>query len=99
MDTLYCTALSPAQFGRKSERLDHQIEQFELRLEELEADEGTAPVEIPKTPQVVADQAPRKPLPEHVPREVRIHLPESAEKCTRCGGQMKSLARRHRRTT
>ena len=28
------------QFGRKSEKLDRQIEQLELRLEELQADEG-----------------------------------------------------------
>jgi hypothetical protein len=30
--------------------LDYPIEQLELRLEELEADAGAAPVEIPKTP-------------------------------------------------
>ncbi len=56
------------QFERKSEKLDHQIEQFDLRLEELEADEGAAPVEIPKTPRVTAEQA----LPEHLPRETRF---------------------------
>jgi transposase len=38
------------QFGRKSEKLDRQIEQLELRLEGLEADEGVTPVEIPKAP-------------------------------------------------
>ncbi|RQV00681.1 IS66 family transposase, partial [Burkholderia cenocepacia] len=30
------------QFGRKSEKLDRQIEQLELRLEDLQADEGSA---------------------------------------------------------
>ncbi|CAM2194943.1 protein of unknown function [Paraburkholderia kururiensis] len=29
------------QFGRKSEKLDRQIEQLELRLEDLQADEGS----------------------------------------------------------
>ncbi len=30
------------QFGRRSEKLDRQIEQIELRLEDLQADEGAA---------------------------------------------------------
>nr|WP_321943923.1 IS66 family transposase [Paraburkholderia tropica] len=88
---LLIAKLRRMQFGRKSEKLDHQIEQLELRLEELEADEGAAPVEIPKTPRTAVEQAPRKPLPEHLPREIQTHLPESAGKCTQCGGQMKSL--------
>lgn len=88
---LLIAKLRRMQFGRKSEKLDHQIEQLELRLEELEADEGAAPVEIPKTPRAVVEQAPRKPLPEHLPREIRTHLPESAGKCSECGGEMKSL--------
>ncbi|MCB4347894.1 hypothetical protein LA345_28955 [Burkholderia vietnamiensis] len=32
------------QFGRRSEKLDRQIKQLELRLEELEADEGAVPI-------------------------------------------------------
>nr|WP_244108835.1 MULTISPECIES: transposase [Burkholderia] len=32
------------QFGRKSEKLDRPIEQLELRLEDLQADEGAADV-------------------------------------------------------
>ncbi|BBQ02415.1 transposase (plasmid) [Burkholderia sp. SFA1] len=88
---LLIAKLRRMQFGRKSEKLNHQIEQLELRLEELEADEGAAPVEIPKTPRAVVEQAPRKPLPEHLPREIRTHLPESAGKCSECGGEMKSL--------
>ena len=43
------------QFGRKSEKLDHQIEQLELQLEDLQADEGEAAREMP-----AADRAPRK---------------------------------------
>ncbi|MBB5429530.1 TolA-binding protein [Paraburkholderia sp. JPY158] len=61
---LLIAKLRRMQFGRKSEKLDRQIEQLELRLEELETDEGAAPVEIPKTPRAAVEQAPRKPLPE-----------------------------------
>jgi transposase len=88
---LLIAKLRRMQFGRKSEKLDQQIEQLELCLEELQADEGSAPVEIPKSPRTVAEQAPRKPLPEHLPREIHTHLPNSAGKCTQCGGEMKSL--------
>ncbi|MGF6473159.1 transposase [Paraburkholderia youngii] len=88
---LLIAKLRRMQFGRKAEKLDHQIEQLELRLEELEADKGAAPVEIPKAPRTAVEQAPRKPLPEHLPRDVQMHLPESAGKCSECGGQMKSL--------
>ena len=88
---LFIAKLRRMQFGRKSEKLDGQIEQLELRLEELEADEGEAPVEIPKTPRTAAEQTPRRPLPEHLPREIRTHLPEAAGKCLECGGEMKPL--------
>jgi transposase len=88
---LLIAKLRRMQFGRKSEKLDRQIEQLELRLEELEADEGAAPIEIPKTPRTAPEQTPRRPLPEHLPREVQTHLPESAGTCTACGGQMKLL--------
>jgi transposase len=88
---LLIAKLRRMQFGRKSEKLDHQIEQLELRLEELEADEGAAPIEIPKTPRTAPEQAPRKPLPEHLPRELQTHLPKSTEQCDACGGQMKLL--------
>jgi len=78
-------------FGRSSEKLDSQIEQLELRLEDLEADEGAAPIEIPKTPRTVAEQVRRKPLPEHLPREVLTYPPESGTTCSTCGNPMKPL--------
>lgn len=78
-------------FGRSSEKLDRQIEQLELKLEDLEADEGATPIEILKTPRTAPEQIQRKPLPEHLPREVLTHLPESGETCTACGGTMKPL--------
>lgn len=78
-------------FGRSSEKLDRQIEQLELKLEDLEADEGAAPIEIPKTSHAAVEQIQRKPLPEHLPREILTHLPESGDTCTACGGAMKLL--------
>ncbi|WP_408295647.1 IS66 family transposase [Paraburkholderia sp. RL17-373-BIF-A] len=88
---LLIAKLRRTKFGRKWEKLDQQIEQPELRLEEFEADKGAAPVEIPKTPRAAAEQTSLKPLPEHLPREIRTNLPEPAGTGTQCGGQMKSL--------
>jgi len=88
---LLIAKLRRMQFGRKSEKLDRQIEQLELRLEELEADEGAAPIEIPMTPRTAPEQVRRKPLPEHLPREIQTHLPASGETCTECGATMKLL--------
>jgi transposase len=74
--------------------LDRQIEQLELRLDELEARqaEQAAPSQ---TPAVVAPTAQtakpaRRPLPEHLPREVRKYLPKQ-EACPDCGGELKHL--------
>jgi transposase len=78
------------QFGRKSEKLERQIEQLELRLEDLQADEGTAAqADAKKTPQR-RENAPRKPLPDHLEREERVHLPGD-EHCPGCGGTLKPL--------
>ncbi|HGO6146849.1 TPA: IS66 family transposase, partial [Burkholderia cepacia] len=88
---LLIAKLRRMQFGRSSEKLDRQIEQLELRLEELKADEGAAPIEIPKTPRIAPEQAPRKPLPKHLPREILTYWPESGKTCTACGGAMKQL--------
>lgn len=88
---LLIAKLRRMQFGRKSEKLDRQIEQLELRLEELEVDEGATPIEIPKAPRTAPEQSQRKPLPEHLPRDVQTHLPESSEICTECGATMKLL--------
>lgn len=42
---LWITKLQRMQFGRKSEKIDRQIEQLELRLEDLQANEGTTALE------------------------------------------------------
>ena len=91
---LLIAKLRRIQFGRKSEKLDREIEQLELRLDELEARqaEQAAPSQ---TPAVVAPTAQtakpaRRPLPEHLPREVRKYLPKQ-EACPDCGGELKHL--------
>ncbi len=79
------------QFGRKSEKLDHQIEQLELRLEDLLADEGAADSGASAAaPKSCREGASRKPLPDHLEREERIHLPDS-DSCPDCGGRLKPL--------
>src|ERR1700688_973505 len=78
---LLIAKLRRMQFGRKSEKLDRQIEQLELRLDELQAThaENTAashpPAGVAPVASVAAKPA-RKPLPEHLPREVRKYPPK-----------------------
>src|SRR5271163_4433312 len=84
---LLIAKLRRVQFGRSSEKLDRQIEQLELRLGELEASR-TKEVGLPKpTSGAPAMARPaRRPLPDHLPREVRKFLPQQ-EACPDCGGK------------
>jgi transposase len=79
------------QFGRSSEKLDHQIAQLELRLEDLEEGEAartaaaqTTQAETPKRPKRERQQPVRRPLPAHLPREEIVHAPGNV--CPGCGG-------------
>src|SRR6202521_6242497 len=85
---LLIAKLRRMQYGRWSEKLDRQIEQLELRLDELQATpaENTAAAHTPAgvAPDAnVAAKAARKPLPEHLPREVRKYPPKQ-EACPDC---------------
>ena len=85
---LLIAKLRRMQFGRSSERLDQQIEQMELRLEELQS----AQAELPSVakPQVEEKSKPvRRPLPEHLPRERVVHEPACT--CPDCGQVMKRI--------
>lgn len=81
------------QFGHSSEKLDRQIEQLELALEELEAEAAT--VEAGKT----APSAPERPaavrmLPAYLPREEVVHEPVTGScTCPSCGGTLRPLGR------
>jgi transposase len=83
--------LKRMQFGRKSEKLDRQITQLELRLEDLES--TPAPPPTPSV-SVAAGTAPnkpvRRPLPESLPRVTRTHTP-SQKTCPDCGGKLRPL--------
>jgi transposase len=80
-------------FGRSSERLDSAIAQLELALEGLEEQEaGSRPIDAaPAAPVVDADvlKPARRPLPEHLPREIVAHPTACA--CPRCGGELRRL--------
>jgi transposase len=92
---LLIAKLRRMQFGRKSEKLDRQIEQLELRLDELQATQAESttgshtPAVAAPVGSVVAKPG-RKPLPEHLPREVRKYPPKQAA-CPDCGGKLNFL--------
>jgi transposase len=78
-------------FGAKSEKIMRQIDQLELQLEELQA---ASAIEESKTVPPAERPAParpfRRPLPEHLPREVHTHMP-GHEACPDCGGRLREL--------
>jgi transposase len=94
---LLLAKLQRQQFGRKSERLDQQIEQLELRLEDLEASqaEGQVSATDPLAPEVATPGTPprrpaRKPLPAHLARKTKTYAPEQTS-CPACGGALRPL--------
>jgi transposase len=89
---LLIAKLRRQHFGRSSEKRDRQIEQLELRLEELEArrTKETAAVKESTPASTAAARPVRRALPDHLPREVRKVLPKQ-EACPDCGGQLKHL--------
>src|SRR5450830_1587319 len=87
---LQIAKLRRMQFGRKSEKLDHQIEQLELQLEDLQADDAEAARDMPAADAAPRKRAPRKPLPDHLPRDEKMHLPPS-DACPECGGGLRPL--------
>ncbi|CAI8854409.1 hypothetical protein EMIT0324P_290005 [Pseudomonas chlororaphis] len=67
--------LRRAQFGRSSEQLNAMIDQLQLSLEELEVSQTELMPPTAPPPRTVSR---RKPLPEHLPREIHVHQPEYA---------------------
>jgi transposase len=89
--TLLVEKLQRMLFGSRSEKVLRQIEQLELQLEELHA--ASAVQELPAvTPaeRPAAAKPFRRPLPEHLPREVHTHKP-SQQACPDCGGRLREL--------
>src|SRR5229473_2494639 len=89
---LLIAKLRRMQFGRKSEKLDRQIEQLELRLEALQQNDAEKVAALPEAIKSTEPAARpiRRPLPAHLPREVRTYLPKQ-EACPDCGGELKHL--------
>ena len=85
------------QFGRSSERVSRQIEQLELRLEELETveTEAFAQAEAADTAISIRERSKpkRKPLPDYLPRQELVHQPADGGACTcpDCGRGMARL--------
>jgi hypothetical protein len=87
------------RFGRSSERLAVEVEQLELRLDEVladiaasgGADDAEDEAASAKTPEEKARRRGRKPLPDSLPRRDVEHLP--AEGCTwrACGGALRQV--------
>ncbi len=89
---LLIAKLRRMKFGSKSEKWDRQIEQLELRLDELETSRAQQQAASP-TPMTESDvnrvaKHARKPLPAHLPRETHKVLPKQ-ETCPGCSGELK----------
>jgi transposase len=84
---LIIAKLKRLQFGRHSEKLDCEIEQLELRLEELQVSAAPAPcIGVEKAAEAIPV---RRPLPEHLPRTRVEHTPACA--CPECGAAMRKI--------
>jgi transposase len=89
---LLIAKLRRMQFGRSSEKLDRQIEQLELRLETLQMNDAETVAAMPEQIASVepVSRSARRPLPAHLPREIRTHLPKQ-KACPDCGGELRKL--------
>ena len=91
---LLLVKLHRMQFGRKSEKLQWQIEQLELRLEELESSRREPESNLPEPTPVTVSSTPAKParraLPDHLPRQTRTHTPKETV-CPQCQGELRKL--------
>jgi transposase len=87
------------RFGRSSERLVGEVEQLELRLDEVladiaaaggadDAEDGSASA---KAPEEKARRRGRKPLPDSLPRRDVEHLPAAGCACRSCGGALRKV--------
>jgi len=95
---LLIARLQRMQFGRKSEKLEREMRQLELQLDDLEesAAESRQRSErtLPAAAAMVFARATRKParrpLPDHLPRQTETYCPKE-ENCPECGGALRKL--------
>jgi transposase len=81
--------LKRTKYGRSSERLDTQIAQMQLTLEDLEATLAETPEPLRPVPKAPPVKPMRRALPAHLPREDVVH--DSACTCPACGGTLRRL--------
>lgn len=87
------------QYGRSSERLASEIEQLELRLDDVLTDLAAAGGEDDTKDAAASAEAPeektsrrgRRPLPENLPRRDVEHLPATGCACAACGGVLRKV--------
>ncbi len=73
---LQIARLRGMQFGRSSERVSREIEQLEVRLEELETGEAAAKANAGAEAPARERSKPKcQPLPDHLPRQEVLHQP------------------------
>jgi transposase len=89
---LLIAKLQRMQFGRKSEKLARQIEQLELRLEDLQAKPAESKAAATTPPLLISTpaQPARRPLPQHLSRQTQRHEPKESA-CPDCGGALRKL--------
>ena len=89
---LLIARLQRMQLGRKSEKLERQIEQLQLKLDELETSrvEQTAASATAAMATEGVTKPGRRPLPAHLSREKRTMVPQQVA-CPDCGGELKLL--------
>jgi transposase len=84
--------LRQMMFGKKSEKIILKLEQLELELEEEETTQAVMEAVLDRvSPAREAKSRPeRKPLPEHLEREVITHVP-GRDCCPDCGAQLRKF--------
>ena len=95
---LLIVRLQRMQFGRKSEKLEREIRQLELQLDDLEESAAQnrqrAEHRLPEAAATVfasvTSKPARGPLPDHLPRQTEMHRP-IADKCPECGGDLRKF--------
>src|SRR5499427_1426415 len=83
--------LKRMHFGQRSEKLNPDIAQLELRLEDLEEKQAAAePQPVQAATAAVRNKPARRPLPAELPRETETIEPKQ-EACPDCGGSLRPL--------
>lgn len=79
-------------FGTRSEKLRREVEQAEalLKQREQDSDRYSGREDDPQVPRQLRQSRHRRPLPEHLPREINRLEPEESC-CPECGGELDYL--------